>query len=291
MKTSICSAAGTARWGTEQGFAELKNAGFEAVDYGGACGTYKHFSGLYTLPDAEFYHHFEQERRVIEAAGLEIGQIHCPYNSPPDRVTEQELEFFIAAVKRAIRAAAVLGAPLAVVHPVIPVGWDRDSSISYALTDRLCEEYAEIGQRVGVRVALENMPGDDTTVPYSCAEHFLRLFEKLDTPWLVACLDSGHANWALPAGTLPEMIRALGGHIHCVHLHDNGGTWDNHFFPYGGTLDWDAVCIALGQSGYTGNVNLETHMLKQAGNEVYRQSLRLQCAIAAELRDKIEAAR
>ncbi len=289
LKISITSGPATARWGSQRAAQAIAAAGFDAVDYQGACSSYKHFAGLYTAPDAEFYAHFEAERRIYQDAGLAIAQMHCPYNPPPDRVTEQELEFFVASVKRAIRAAAVLGAPCAVVHPVIPTDWQTNQQKSYDITDRLCSEYAELGEKYGVTVALENMPGGDTTVPYSAPEQFLKLLDKLKSPRFGICLDTGHANWALPDGQLPAMVRALAGHIVCMHMHDNGGTWDNHFFPFGGSTPWNELCAALGQTGYTGAVNLETCHLKQTSDALFTAALGFQCAIAAELRDKIVA--
>lgn len=290
---SITTTLAVHRFGSEGGARALKEAGFEAADYIGAHVGYHHFSGLYTSSDKEFFGYFEGERAAFEKAGLPIGQIHCPFNPPPDRTTPEEQEFFIASVKRAIRAAAVLGAPAAVVHPIIPVGWDQDASISYDLTDRLCEEYARLGEEVGVRIALENMPGSDTKVPYSCAEHFLRLFEKLDTPWLTVCLDTGHANWALPKGEVPNMARALGKHLQVLHLHDNGGTWDNHFTPFGGTVTWNDLCAALAEIDYTGTINLETGCasMMEMSDELFLKWLDYQHAVAAELRSKINAAR
>ncbi len=290
MKLSVQSNIAD-RWGKAGGARALAAAGFEAVDYQGALSAYKHFEGLYTLPDAEFYAYFEAERRIYEDAGLAIGQMHCPFNCPPDDVTPEQFDFFVASVKRAIRAAAVLGAPFAVVHPFIPVGWQENTQLSYDITDRLCAEYAELGEKYGVTVALENMPGGDTTVPYSCGEQFLKLLDKIKSPRFGVCLDTGHANWALanPKTELPDMVRALGRQLVCVHMHDNGGTWDNHFLPYGGTIDWDALCSALGEVGYTGNVNMECG-IRGPKDAAFELGLRFQCAIAAELRDKIAAA-
>lgn len=294
LKISIEDGYTVKRCGTKKAAQLLKQAGFDAVDYGRTCSAYRHFEGLYTAPDAEFFAAFEEDRRIYEDAGLIIGQIHCPFNAPPDNVTPEEMECFVMGVKRSIRAAAVLGAPIAVLHPVIPVGWNENEETyrkSFAVTDRLCAEYVELGEKLGVTVALENMPGGDTTVPYSCAEQFLRLLEKLKSPRFRVCLDTGHANWALPAGELPAMARALAPYICAVHLHDNGGTWDNHFIPYGGTIDWDALCKALGEGGYTGTVNLETCSMRQMGDDLFAQYLAFQRAIAEELRQKIEAAR
>ena len=287
-EVSVTTGPATGRFGSRGAARALADAGFEGVDYQGACSSYRPFEGLYTQPDAAFFGFFEAERQIYADAGLRIVQMHCPYNPPPDRVSEEELVFFVAAVKRAIRAAAVLGAPVAVVHPVIPPDWQQDTQKPYQITDRLCQEYLELGQQVGVQVALENMPGGDTTVPYSCAEQFERLFAKL--PGLTACLDTGHANWALPTGQLPAMARALGPRLRCLHLHDNGGTWDNHFLPFGGTVDWLALCQALEESGYTGPVSLETCAMKQMSDALFCQCLTLQKSIAAELREHIRNA-
>lgn len=294
MKISVTDGYVVKRYGTQKALQVLKQAGFEAVDYGRTCSEYKHFEGLYTAPDVEFFAVFEEDRRIYEDAGMAIGQIHCPYNSPPDRVTPEEMERFVLGVKRSIRAAAVLGAPVAVVHPVIPVGWNENEenyANSFAVTDRLCTEYTELGEKLGVVVALENMPGGDTTVPYSCAQQFLKLLERLKSPCFKVCLDTGHANWALPAGELPDMARALAPHLCALHLHDNGGTWDNHFLPYGGTIDWDALCKALGEGGYDGTVNLETCSMHQMSDALFERYLAFQSGIADELRNKILSAR
>lgn len=282
----ITSGPAAARFGSAGGARALAATGFEAVDYQGACSAYQGTAALYRQPEAAFFAHFRQERGVYEAAGLQIAQMHCPYNPPPDAIDESEIPFFAACVKKAIRAAAVLGAPVAVVHPFIPPDWQQHPQRALDLTERLCAEYLAVGEEVGVQVALENMPGGDTTVPYSSAPPFLRLFERL--PGLVACLDTGHANWALPNGQLPDMARALGGKLRCLHLHDNGGTWDNHFFPFGGTVDWQALCRALG--GYTGPISLETCALTQASDAVFCQGLAFQRAIAEQLRQMIRAA-
>ncbi|GEM_PF-5174682 len=290
MKLSIESGSIMDRYGTEEGARLIKAAGFEAVDYTGANSTFCYDGGVFALPEKEFLDYFEKEGRKIEATGLELGQMHCPANSPPDRITPEQLTYFTAAVKRSLRAAAVMGIPIAVVHPVIPVGWQENAQISYDITDRLCFEYAELAEQLGITVALENMPGDDTNVPYSYDAQFLNLLQKLKSPSFGICLDTGHANWALPKGKLPDMARTLVPHLACVHLHDNGGTWDNHFTPFGGTIDWNALCVALGEGGYSGNINLEVHPAHGASDGLFFKTLEYQCAVAAELRDKIIAA-
>lgn len=286
----ISSGVTAGRYPTERGAALLSAAGFEAVDYA-TFSKYRHFEGLFAEPDAGFSAFFAAEKKAYAEAGIRIAQIHCPFNCPPDDVTEEELRFFMASVRRSLKAAVILEAPIAVLHPIIPVGWDRDSSRSFALTEQLCTDCLEEAERLGLKLALENMPGNDTTVPYSSAPPFLALFKKL--PQLGACLDTGHANWALPRGSVPDMARQLGGRLYTVHLHDNGGTWDNHFFPFGGTVTWNELCRALGEIGYKGPVNLETGCagMNEMSDELFFQCLLYQCAIARELRGKIAQAK
>ena len=55
LKLSIEDGGAVRRYGTEKAAQLLKKAGFDAVDYGRTHSAYKHFEGLYTAPDAEFF--------------------------------------------------------------------------------------------------------------------------------------------------------------------------------------------------------------------------------------------
>jgi sugar phosphate isomerase/epimerase len=53
------------------------------------------------------------------------------------------------------------------------------------------------------------------------------------------------------------MIREIGKHIGCTHIHDNDGISDCHTLPYYGTIDWESVMKAFAEIGYEGNLNYE----------------------------------
>lgn len=291
MDVSISTVAAVRRYGAAEAARRIRAAGFEAVDYA-AHDLYKADKGLFTLPDKEFYAFFEAERRVFEDAGLAFGQVHCCFNPPPDRIPASEKPFFFASVKRSIRATAVLGAPVAVIHPFIDgETWYENPQLSLDITERVCAEYIEVADQVGVKVALENLP-PAPKVPYSVPEHYVRLFEKLDSPTLGACLDTGHANWS-NAGpvSVPDIARTLGKRLYCLHMQDNVGTWDNHSIPFEGTVAWNELCRALAEIGYTGSINLETGLFRDMSDALFDKALAYQCEVARELRDKLQAAR
>ncbi|MFR9145715.1 MAG: hypothetical protein ACLVJ4_03675 [Mediterraneibacter sp.] len=94
----------------------LAQAGFTCVDYSPAMNGYQAFKGLYTFSDSDFKSFFVREKERAQNAGVQIGQIHAPYNPPPDTLTGEELAFFVRAVKRAIYACHLLGSPYVVIH-------------------------------------------------------------------------------------------------------------------------------------------------------------------------------
>ena len=78
----------------------------------------------------------------------------------------------------------------------------------------------------------------------------------MNSPYLVACLDTGHSTaLGYDAG---DAVRMLGKRLHCLHVHDNDGKRDLHWFPYYGVTNWQHFTEALKEIGYTGTMSLET---------------------------------
>lgn len=235
----------------------LTQAGFTCVDYSPAMNEYRAFRGLYTFSDDEFKGFFIKEKERVQNAGIQIGQIHAPYNPPPDTLTNEELSFFVYAVKRAIYACHLLGSPYVVIHPIIFPDWQEDPGRSYEMNARLLKVYAEVAEQYQVHLAIENMPGRG--VPYSDSADLLELLHIISSPYLAICLDTGHAHMSMPAGkTVADMARELGSAMKVLHVHDNDATFDQHRCPYMGTIDWQAFMLALKEVQYAGTLNLET---------------------------------
>ena len=116
--------------------------------------------------------------------------------------------------------------------------------------ERSIEEITALAAPLGVQVALEVIPN-----PLSSASALAQLIEeKLDSRDIGVCLDYGHAHLM---GDMGEAVETLSGHLWTTHVHDNGGTRDDHLVPYAGSIDWDAAMMETQKIGYEGMLMFE----------------------------------
>jgi sugar phosphate isomerase/epimerase len=78
--------------------------------------------------------------------------------------------------------------------------------------------------------------------------------DELDGIDVGVCLDYGHAHLM---GDLGEAIESVSGHLLTTHVHDNGGTRDDHLVPYAGSIDWDVAMMETQKIGYDGTLMFE----------------------------------
>src|SRR5690606_33949941 len=84
----------------------------------------------------------------------------------------------------------------------------------------------------------------------STAERLVNWIEdELDLPDVGVCLDSGHA---FLMGDVADAVETVSGHLLTTHLHDNGGTRDEHLVPFDGGIAWPTVLTTLQKVGYDG---------------------------------------
>jgi len=142
----------------------------------------------------------------------------------------------IRLVMKSIEHAAEMGAELVVVHP------GKHSPLEYIAPrlhwDHNREALREIilnGEKQGVKVAVENMPGNTPCLLIDASEFQCLIDEGLP---LYMTLDVSHAN---TSSQLKPFLDTLSGRIIHVHLHDNNGLNDDHMVVGKGTIDWNLV--------------------------------------------------
>ena len=124
-----------------------------------------------------------------------------------------------------------------------------------------------------VKIATENMwnwlPGATNSCFAACAtsEDFVRLVDMVNDPYLVACLDIGHAEMRGSGSGAANMIRALGNRLQALHIHDNDLINDNHQIPFSMNIDFSEVAKALKDINYDGFLTLEAITFLQKGDE------------------------
>lgn len=157
----------------------------------------------------------------------------------------------VAEIQAALNIARHVPFRYLVVHVGMPSGEQvppKDNQPEAAR--RSIEELVTLAAGVNVRVALEVIPN-----PLSSASALVALIEDdLDGIDVGICLDYGHAHLM---GDLGEAIETLAGHLWTTHVHDNGGTRDEHLVPFAGRIDWDAAMMATQKIGYDDALMLE----------------------------------
>lgn len=176
----------------------------------------------------------------VRATGGEIS-IHVPVAdvnlmSPHPRVrslAERE-------IRASVRLAAELGAGTVTFHlgyrPMAGVSHDPPWEEAFDSARRL----NVASQNCGVVLCLEN----DPRLPGAYLWDLTRFREVLVELHLLGTLDLGHA-WLSHREGMFAYLSHLLPHLKLVHLHDNGGTTDDHLALGRGEIDTGRACSAL----------------------------------------------
>ena len=225
--------------------AVIRTAGFDALDWstwqfclqGG-----KVFAGL--LNDDAWEAQINALREADERAGIVCRQTHC-VSTNYARYQTLDAEHLRLLEQRCIRTAAILGAEWTVIHPFAPEGAAREESIRY-----FCEylkPLEELAGKLGVGIAIENMP-DITQKRFCCkAEELCALVDAFNNPLVGCCWDTGHG--MISGDDQYEALTLLGHRVKALHIDDNLSKDDLHLLPFEGNVPWEQVMHTLYDSG------------------------------------------
>ena len=249
------------RCGLEKSVELYKNAGFTAIDY-----SLGEMSKVEDSPlNGDGYRdEAERVRKLVESGGLIINQTHTPFHFKHWYDEEHYKTVIYPRICRSIEISALLGAKIAVVHPLHYLEFHgREEEIFQMNMDfyrsliPLCREY-------NIQVGIENMWRHDPRRRYithdtcSTKEEFVRYIDTLDSEYMVATLDIGHVGLPLQDDEAWDFIRALGhDRLKSLHVHDNDYRTDSHILPFSGKINWNEVTKALGEINYDGDMTYE----------------------------------
>lgn len=193
--------------------------------------------------------------------GLRLHSIHAPvtesvsgrtWGAPFSNASPvpEARERAVAEARAALELARRVPVEALIVHPGLPDSLVKGPDNDAAALRRSVEDIVEAATPLGVRVALENIPGALATPEAIVAE------AEADTApaGLGTCLDFGHAHLM---GGVVDAAETMSGLLVATHVHDNRGGWDEHLPPFEGTIDWDAALMALQKIGYEGVLMFE----------------------------------
>ncbi len=223
----------------------MSEIGFDGVDMS--------FDSLRASDDSYRTVLYSAKQRAMQK-NLDIPSCHLPFYMP-DPMDKVAMEGYSRDVRAGIDAAATMGIPLAVIHP-IALHKKRFSVETWARANmEFLTPIREYADKKGVKLCIENMAssceGDGDHLFGCTAAEILSLADALGVG---VCWDFGHANIS---GRPVNDILCLKGRLMTVHAHDNNSYTDSHMMPFDGKIDWDAVASALTEIGYIGYINIE----------------------------------
>ncbi len=165
----------------------------------------------------------------------------------------RDTEQTIATLEQWIRLFSAVGIRNGVLH-CDRSSFPKEASAETVLAGNaeVLKRLAPIAERNGVRLCLENL-----REPFDSAYRLIDLIERVGSPALGICLDTGHLHLVHP-GTQEAFILAAGPYLHALHIADNEGAADQHMMPFGrGSIDFTAVMRGLRKIGYSDLFNYE----------------------------------
>lgn len=273
MKLCVQTGDVVDRLGFEKGYKAIKDAGFDCVDWNLdhawknadiRNGTYLGKSIMEKSLD-EVIEYYAEELEVIKKNGLEISQAHAPF---PCYVTEHPdvLDYAIEIYKRNIEYCDYIGCKYLVIHGASLALSDEINTLEsiHEINLKLYSSLIPVLQKTDVTVCLENLfttyKGVRYQGCYSNPEDAVADIDYLNSlagkECFGFCFDTGHMN--LLHRDPRVVIPVIGKRIKVLHLHDNNGSSDEHLAPFTGTINWNFVCDALREAGYTGTLSFET---------------------------------
>ena len=229
--------------------------GFEAVEVFATRSHFDYRSGAAIDSLGEWLSETRLELHSMHAPAFEAyrnGRWVGPFSNASSDETRRRAA--LAEAEAALAVARQIPFRYLVVHLGMPVvespQASKGSDNQRDAARRSVEDLVVMADRVHVHVALEVIPN-----PLSSAADLCQLIEEdLDGIDIGVCLDYGHAHLM---GDVGEAIETLSGHLWTTHVHDNGGTRDDHLVPYAGTINWDAAMMGTQKIGYDGVLMLE----------------------------------
>ncbi|MBQ8840238.1 MAG: sugar phosphate isomerase/epimerase [Clostridia bacterium] len=251
ISTEICSLS--KHIGEEKAIEMYAKAGFDCWDFSMFdmaridWSNYSLLESNHPLAGKDYLAFARKLKHIGLECGIECNQSHAPF---PVRI-----KAIMDLQKRAIECTAEAGGKICIIHP------DNNSS-----AEKNAEMYLELlpfAKECGVKIATENMWNWENGATQSCfaacssAESFKEHIDIVNDPYLVACLDLGHAEMQGSGDGAPYMIRELGNRLQALHIHDNDRLHDSHQIPFSMNIDFVEIARALKEIDYQGELTLE----------------------------------
>lgn len=275
-------------FGIREALRLMREAGFDAADL--------------TLdkinPDDDMLHRPDMRefalslRDYANELGISFAQAHAPFKVEYGDPFDTSCPAYDDIV-RSFELCSLLGVPQMVVHAVKTPR--EDINVDYKEYNR--RYYLSLlpySEKYGVKIAVENLFWRDKLREcyygiFPTPGEMTEFVDGLGSPNFIVCCDLGHA---AITGLAPETyIRGMkdGRLLQSLHVQDTDFKGDRHVLPYMGKQNWDEVCRALAEVGYSGDFSLEIlHYINKYPPELVPAALEFAVKVGRALIERIE---
>ena len=249
MKLSVELYTLSCKYGDFKAVDMAAEAGFDAVDY-----SYYWKNENEENLGINYKEYAKKLRKYLDEKGMECNQAHAPFSL---KYGCSDYEYNYTKVLRAIESASILGAKNIAVHSItVPNDVDFvEYNIDYY------RSFITYCEKFGICVAVENLFKTDEKRHHiigklGSPKELCDIVEKINSPWIVACVDIGHAS--LTGYEPEEFINGMNSKIlKALHVQDTNYTSDLHTLPYTGELNWEKIMSSLKKAEYDGDLTFE----------------------------------
>ena len=243
-------------FGDEAAVRILAKNGFDAIDW-----SFVYLEDGDNIWNSDHWQaHAQHIKAVAEECGIGFSQAHAPY--PTSKGEEPYDTLRMQCIIRSIEASAALGIQNIVVHPRQHLPYSRNKKQLFQENVEMYRSLIPLCEKNNIHVCVENMWQYDSKrkiiIDSVCAqpEEFCAMLDEINSPWIVGCLDVGHA--ALVGVDPADMIRDLGhDRLKALHIHDVDHVHDCHALPFTRDLAWESIMQALADIDYEGDFTFE----------------------------------
>lgn len=183
---------------------------------------------------------YEKDADMALDAGLYIENMHAPVHEQNDLSLDNEQgDHVLHDYLKCVGDCHKHHIPTVVIH--LPDDTFPINIIGNGRLDRIIDRAGELG----VNVAFENLRN---------IHNLSSVLDRVNCSHVGFCYDSCHHINHAPHTDLPALY---GNRLKAIHLHDNGGSHDQHQLPFDGRTDWPIVMEKIKKTGYNGAVTLE----------------------------------
>jgi sugar phosphate isomerase/epimerase len=178
--------------------------------------------------------------QIAREAGLFIENIHTPVQNQNNLWLDNlDGENLTDCYIQCVADCAEFEISTMVVH--LP---NEDNPYNSLGLDRI-KKIVEKAEKLGINIAMENLR-NLTNLEY--------VLEQIDSPCIGFCYDSGHHYRYYPD---KDLLSMYGSRLMALHLHDDGGMYNQHRLPFDGTIDWSIAMKNIAATGYSGATAIE----------------------------------